>query len=134
MVERGKDCAIIATANTYGLGADRVYVGRNQLDGATLDRFIVIDVDYDEALEMALATAEGATPEQTIAVLSLVRQLRNQAKASSLKCIFGMRSSINACALLAAGETDGAFVLNSAIRRGISDRDWQTLGSPTLQV
>jgi MoxR-like ATPase len=43
----------LAAANTHGHGADRVYVGRQQLDGATLDRFAMgrLAVDYDEALE-----------------------------------------------------------------------------------
>src|SRR5690606_16360641 len=36
-------------ANTYGRGNDRLYVGRNQLDEATLDRFRIgtIPMDYD---------------------------------------------------------------------------------------
>jgi cobaltochelatase CobS len=38
---RHKDTIIIAAANTYGLGGDVMYVGRNQLDAATLDRFIL---------------------------------------------------------------------------------------------
>ncbi len=47
------DFVCLAAANTHGHGADRVYVGRNQLDGATLDRFAMgrLSVDYDEALE-----------------------------------------------------------------------------------
>jgi len=45
----------LAAANTQLHGADRVYVGRNQLDGATIDRFRMgrITVDYDEAMERA---------------------------------------------------------------------------------
>lgn len=42
---------MIATANTFGSGADRVYVGRNELDAASLDRFATIEVDYDLDLE-----------------------------------------------------------------------------------
>jgi len=43
-------------ANTHCDGADFSYSGRNQLDRATLDRFgdVVIEVDYDKALERAL--------------------------------------------------------------------------------
>lgn len=50
-----KDFRVIATANTYGNGADRVYVGRNELDAASLDRFAVIDIDYDLDLERMFA-------------------------------------------------------------------------------
>jgi len=43
----------LAAANTHLHGADRVYVARNQLDGATIDRFRMgrIAIDYDEAME-----------------------------------------------------------------------------------
>lgn len=46
-----KDMGIVATANTFGLGSDRVYAGRNQLDGAFLNRWLQIEVDYDPKLE-----------------------------------------------------------------------------------
>lgn len=53
---RHADFICIAAANTFGTGADREYVGRNQLDGATLDRFRIgtVPMDYDEALEREL--------------------------------------------------------------------------------
>jgi hypothetical protein len=53
---RHKDFIVVAAANTYGHGATRVYVGRNQLDGATLRRFRLgqINTDYDPVLEGAL--------------------------------------------------------------------------------
>lgn len=50
-VIRHVDFRVIATANTFGTGADRVYVGRNELDAASLDRFVFITVDYDNNLE-----------------------------------------------------------------------------------
>ena len=50
-VKKHKDFYCIATANTYGSGASRQYVGRNQLDAAFLDRFVFIDWPYDEELE-----------------------------------------------------------------------------------
>lgn len=53
-VDRHPDFRLIACANTYGRGADRMYVGRNPLDGASLDRFCVVDFDYDELLERAV--------------------------------------------------------------------------------
>jgi hypothetical protein len=65
MVQRHKDFRFLATANTYGLGPDRMYVGRQQLDAATLDRFVQVEVPVDEALEDALAHAQGADPSAT---------------------------------------------------------------------
>lgn len=55
MVKRHEDFVFIASANTYGNGANRQYVGRNQLDAATLDRFAVIDWLIDDELEKSLA-------------------------------------------------------------------------------
>jgi MoxR-like ATPase len=54
-VKRHKDFYCIAAANTYGQGADRQYVGRNQLDAASLDRFVFVDWKYDKKLELKLA-------------------------------------------------------------------------------
>lgn len=54
MVERHPNFRMIAAANTWGKGSDLQYVGRNALDGATLDRFDNIFFDYDRKLEKAL--------------------------------------------------------------------------------
>lgn len=51
-----EDFYCIAAANTYGTGADRQYVGRNQLDAATLDRFNTIYWEVDEQLEKSLCS------------------------------------------------------------------------------
>jgi hypothetical protein len=56
MVKKHKDFVLIAAANTFGRGANRQYVGRNQLDAATLDRFTTVNFDYDEDLELGLST------------------------------------------------------------------------------
>jgi cobaltochelatase CobS len=51
----------IGAANTYGRGADRLFVGRTQLDAATTDRLAMLDFDYDEALERSLAQDDAWT-------------------------------------------------------------------------
>lgn len=48
-----KDFRVIGAGNTWGTGASYQYCGRNQLDGATLDRFATIYMDYDERIERA---------------------------------------------------------------------------------
>jgi hypothetical protein len=55
VVQKHPDFRVVADANTFGTGADRLYVGRNQLDAASLDRYAVLDWPYDEALEAALS-------------------------------------------------------------------------------
>ena len=54
VIKRHPNFRMIAAGNTYGTGADLVYVGRNALDAATVSRFFKIYLDYDRALEGAL--------------------------------------------------------------------------------
>ena len=54
MVHAHPDFYCIATANTYGQGADAVYIARVQQDGAFMNRFAYIPWGYDEALEQRI--------------------------------------------------------------------------------
>ena len=60
VVKKHKGFVIMGACNTYGSGADAMYVGRNQLDAATLDRFKVgmITMDYSRDVEASLASDE----------------------------------------------------------------------------
>ena len=58
-INKHPDFRIIAAANTWGKGSDLQYVGRNILDGATLDRFDNIFFDYDQKLEKALYPSQA---------------------------------------------------------------------------
>lgn len=48
-----KDFKCIATANTID-GANNTYTGRNKLDAATINRFIIVETDYDKDLELKI--------------------------------------------------------------------------------
>lgn len=54
-IDAHPDFRVIVAGNTCGTGATSVYSARNQLDGATLDRFGMIKIDYDERIEMMCA-------------------------------------------------------------------------------
>ena len=54
MVKKHPDFVLLAGANTYGLGGDRQYVGRCQLDASTLDRFVYLSWDYDTNIESSM--------------------------------------------------------------------------------
>jgi len=54
MQEKHQNFKCVATANTIGNGATAQYVGRNQIDKATLDRFQIVYYDYDPALELMM--------------------------------------------------------------------------------
>lgn len=95
-VKRHESFYFVCTANTYGNGASRVYL-RNQLDGATLDRFIgaTIDVDYDTDLEKALVGQE---------VFAACLEIRKALASASSRRIWGMRAML-ACARMTANGT-----------------------------
>jgi MoxR-like ATPase len=60
LVKRHKDFICVAATNTFGTGADMMYVGRSQLDAATLDRFKASTVlmDYSDIVEKKLIDKE----------------------------------------------------------------------------
>lgn len=55
-----KDFHAIAAGNTFGTGADSTYTGRYCLDAASMDRFALINVDYDRRIESAMANGDEA--------------------------------------------------------------------------
>ena len=69
IIHKNKQFRLCASANTYGYGATRQYVGRNPLDAATLDRFAMTYIDYDEDLEKQI----GPVKEWTFFVQALRR-------------------------------------------------------------
>lgn len=54
-VEAHPDFKVIAAGNTYGTGASYEYVGRNQLDAASLNRFAVVRIGYSTTIENNVA-------------------------------------------------------------------------------
>ena len=120
MVTRHHDFRAIAACNTFGGGANRQYVGRLQLDAASLDRFATLTWEYDAALEAALIGAprpEGSprpvdvkplqTQEaaQVTAIQWHERVLKARAKVESQKIrhIISPRATFTGAKLLAAG-------------------------------
>jgi hypothetical protein len=88
-VTRHPSFRMIATANTFGHGADRVYVGRNELDAASLDRFATINVDYDLNLEQLFAKGNMQWLEHVWAVRKEVTEKKIRHVVSSRAIIMG---------------------------------------------
>lgn len=126
MVMRHPDFVCVASANTFGRGADRQYVGRQQIDAATLDRFIVEEILIDEAMETHVAESFGYA--HTTEVLAYVRGLRKNAEVNRMPVIVSPRASYGMCALLKAGKSWDATVA-VRLRKGLSDSDWYKLTS-----
>lgn len=126
MVDRHKDFIFMASANTYGRGPDRIYVGRQQLDAATMDRFVVEEINYDESLEHQICLNTGYDANKVAEVLRYVRALRKNAVSKKMTILVTPRSSVFMCTLLHAGKKFKS-VEASSLRRGISDADWSKL-------
>ena len=58
-IQRHEDAIVIAGANTMGTGADDLYSARAALDGATVDRFYPVIVEYDESYEHGIFSVQG---------------------------------------------------------------------------
>lgn len=99
-VKKHKDFYCIATANTYGSGASRQYVGRNQLDAAFLDRFVFIDWPYDEELEKNM-TDNAEWAEFVQKVRHAIDKLGFE--KTGVRHIVSPRATENGAALLEAG-------------------------------
>ncbi len=91
---------VVATANTWGLGGDREYVGRNQLDAATLDRFRMgrVLVDYDHDFERRLIAADSCA--KRAALLAKWHAMREKARSLKLRLVISTRSLIDAATLV----------------------------------
>jgi MoxR-like ATPase len=102
LVERHKDCVVIACANTWGHGATNEYVGRTKQDAATLDRFQPkIHWPVDERLEAAIADATAS--RLGIAWHNVIKAGRKAVATQGLKIIISPRATLSGIALLQAG-------------------------------
>lgn len=116
IIEKNEKFVCMCACNTYGRGGNIDYIGRNKLDGATLDRFIIVDVDYDNGLERNLANNDT-----WVDVIEKVREnIRNQ----GIKMIVSPRASMDGADLLEAGFTPQE-VMEMVIYKGC-DEDVKT--------
>ena len=111
VIQRNENFRCICACNTYGRGADRQYVGRNQLDAATLDRFAVVDFDYDDNLERMIAAND--------AWVDKVQQYRKRAFELKMRVVISPRASIFGAKLLASGMKE-KMVEELVIWKGVS--------------
>jgi len=113
-VKRHKDFVVIACANTYGSGATSSYVGRTQIDAATLDRFFFVPMPYDDGLESHVAGNSASSPQWTTAEhqvpstdtwMAIVRKTRNAVNTLGVKAIVSPRATYIGLALIKQGVT-----------------------------
>lgn len=94
-VERHPNFILVAGCNTFGDGASDQYVGREQLDAATLDRFMTVEWGYDLEIErMAAGNDEWS---------SYVQKARVAVAETGVDHLVTPRASIDGADLLRAG-------------------------------
>lgn len=83
IVKLHKDFRLMATCNPQD--QHQHYVGRSQLDAATLDRFDIIDLDHDENLEKSLVDND---------IFQHIKALRAVLKDMNSSIVISMRDAI----------------------------------------
>lgn len=105
-VEAAPGFACIACGNTIGRGADSEYTGRNCLDAATLDRFVMVRVDYDPEIELRLAGGDQN-------LVDFVHAVRAAIKCTGVQLLASMR------AIETAVKLDGLFPETEILEMGL---------------
>lgn len=113
----------VAAGNTMGNGADDMYTGRMSLDGATLDRFVMIEFDYDERVEMNLAKGNRE-------LVDFMHAMRETCNNLGIRATFSYRAIISVTKLEGAG-MDIATIIKIAVVKGI-DKDTLRTIRPNL--
>lgn len=131
------DCVVISTGNTTGRGKTAQYIGRQTLDAATLDRFVYLSHNYDEALELRLAAGTAVEEETTGKVeyvpcvdsvlrtkwAKVIQSIRKNMKKHGLQTVVSMRPTITGCKLL--NHADFSTLLEMLVFKGV-DTDTRT--------
>lgn len=99
MVKQHQDFVFVASANTFGNGANRQYVGRNQLDAATLDRFALIEWEIDDNLEASLAGDSRDGKHW----YNGVKRVRAEVTSEGMRVLVTPRATQRGAKLIAAG-------------------------------
>lgn len=86
VVVKHPDFVVLASANTFGSGANATYIGSQGLNAATLDRFVFLEWGYDEKLERAIAPNRAWTGH--------VQTIRAKVAKLGLKVVISPRASI----------------------------------------
>ena len=117
-VEAHPDFRVIAAGNTFGNGADYDYVGRNQLDAASLDRFAQVRIDYDPRIEEGCANGDQD-------LLRFCRKFREATKKAGIRTVVSYRA-ISRMAKLSAC-MDAAELLDSCLIKSLDLDDLKAI-------
>lgn len=124
-VEAHPDFRVIAAGNTTGHGADIEYVGRNQLDAASLDRFAVVEIDYSEAIEDSVTLGDKELADfcrdfrksAKKAGLNIVVSYRAMGRLAKMVQILSLEEALDTCLVKGLEKDDIKIIENDLIRQ-----------------
>jgi MoxR-like ATPase len=133
MVTMHPDCVVIATGNTTGRGKTAQYISRQTLDAATLDRFAYLSHDYDESLELALASGTVTEKKTTGKVeyvpcvdtnrrtkwATIIQAMRKNGKKHGLQVVVSYRPVVTGCKLL--NHFEHSTLLEMLVLKGVDE-------------
>lgn len=120
-VEANPNFRVIAAGNTYGYGADAQYVGRNTLDAASLDRFAMIEIDYDERIENGVTNGNTELIKFCHAFrkaandngLGITVSYRAMGRIAKMESLLGKEETLKTCLIKGLGKDDINMLLPS---------------------
>lgn len=112
---------LVAAANTFGTGADAIYCGRQALDGASLNRFLPITIDYDRELERNLVSHKE--------ILDLYWNVRDIVQMNTIRHVISTRNIVNASDLLDTGAFSLGDIFDWTIVQGLDQNDLNIIAS-----
>lgn len=122
--EKHEDFYIIAAANTVGIGGDKFYTAREELDASTIDRFVVVDFNIDPNLERKIAKHDF--------IYDFVVNARNSLKERGLRYIISMRATEDLSDLY--GLFPDEYILKAALFKNMTNEDIRNIydGMPNM--
>lgn len=120
-VEAHPNFKVIAAGNTLGTGADNNYTGRYCLDRASLDRFAMVNIDYSQKIEMAMANDNAE-------LVKFCHAFRKVTEKSGIECLFSYRT-INRIAKLESVFDNLSKVIQISLLKGLDIDDVNILSS-----
>ena len=126
MQEVHEDCRLMCTANTWGLGPDREYVGRNALDVALLNEFVAIEWPYDTNAEKLWTLSlyksvdePKITEKQFYKFVERFQAMREYASSNKIRVIFATRNLRQCINLMTKAGWDEFDALDSTVFRSV---------------
>ena len=106
---------LAAAANTYGTGSDAIYCGRSALDGASLNRFVPVFIDYDKNLEKKII--------KHTEILNLYWKVRESIYKNRIRHVISTRNIVNADKLIESRMFDYGKIFDFTIIQSMTEDD-----------